>query len=60
MQRLQAYHEMTSPVSAYYRQKSVLRVFNGMEFPELVAKDRRSEAIYKSVKEVLENEFFNE
>jgi len=54
--RLQAYDDMTSPLCAYYEAKGVLTEFSGDNAPELVAKDRRSDAIYLALKPHLEKE----
>merc|ERR1711879_993098 len=49
-QRLQIYDEQVNPLLSFYRSKGVLQEFDGSEYPELVAQDRRSDAIYKSLK----------
>lgn len=54
--RLEAYDAMTSPLCAYYQSKSVLTEYSGDNDPELVAKDRRSDAIYLVLKKHLEKE----
>lgn len=54
--RLEAYDAMTAPLCEYYDQKGILAAFNGDNAPELVAKDRRSDAIYKALKPHLEAE----
>jgi len=48
--RLKGYDEQTMPLLEYYRSRSVLAEFDGSDNPDLVAKDRRSDAIYKSLK----------
>jgi len=52
--RLQVYDEMTSPLCKYYQEQGVLAEFSGDNAPELVAKDRRSDAIYLALKPHLE------
>jgi len=52
--RLQAYDEMTAPLCQYYGEKDVLEQFSGDNAPELVKKDRRSDAIYQALKPHLE------
>lgn len=54
--RLQAYDDMTAPLCTYYSKQGVLKEFSGDNAPELVAKDRRSDAIYQAVKPHLEAE----
>lgn len=48
--RLQGYDGQTLPLLEYYRARKLLAEFDGSDHPELVAKDRRSDAIYKSLK----------
>ena len=47
--RLQQYDELTSPLCAHYDGEGVYRSFNGESEPELIAADRRSDAIYKEL-----------
>lgn len=48
--RLEAYDEMTAPLCEYYQGKGLLAEFSGDNAPDLVAKDRRSDAIYQALK----------
>ncbi|CAJ1403815.1 unnamed protein product [Effrenium voratum] len=48
--RLQEYDNQTLPLLDYYKEKGCLRQFDGSDNPDLVAKDRRSDAIYASLK----------
>ena len=54
--RLDAYHNLTKPVADYYRAKALLTSFDGSEFPQLVEKDRRSEAIYKTLSNAVKSQ----
>lgn len=49
-ERLQQYESLTKPLLEFYRGQGVLREFDGSDHPDLVAKDRRSDAIYASLK----------
>eukprot|EP00929_Paragymnodinium_shiwhaense_P058784 TRINITY_DN29453_c0_g1_i1.p1 TRINITY_DN29453_c0_g1~~TRINITY_DN29453_c0_g1_i1.p1 ORF type:complete len:170 (-),score=45.14 TRINITY_DN29453_c0_g1_i1:540-1049(-) len=53
-QRLQGYDQQTKPLLEHYEVQEVLASFDGSEHPDLVAQDRRSDAIYKSLKPFLE------
>jgi len=48
--RLQSYDNQAAPLLEFYRALGVAAEFDGNDHPELVAKDRRSDAIYKSLK----------
>jgi len=52
--RLSEYKKQTAPLLGYYDKQGVLKSFDGSENPELVEKNRRSDAIYKSLKVYLE------
>jgi len=52
--RLEGYSEMTAPLVDYYSEKKVLGKFSGDDAPDLVAGDRRSDAIYQGLKPYLE------
>jgi len=52
--RLSAYDEQTAPLVDHYDQQGVMRQFDGSDYPDLVAADKRSDAIYKSLKPYLE------
>jgi len=52
--RLQAYDEQTAPLVGHYESQGVMKQFDGSDFPDLVAADKRSDAIYKSLKPFLE------
>lgn len=54
LKRLQAYDKMTSPLIAYYDKKNVLKSFTGEDQPDLVKANKRSDAIYKTLKPFLE------
>lgn len=54
--RLAAYDEMTAPLVGFYNEKGVLRQFDGNDQPDLVAANRRSDAIYKTLKPYLEEQ----
>jgi len=54
--RLAVYDEETSPLAGHYAKQGVLREFDGSDHPDLVAKDRRSDAIYKSLKPHVESQ----
>lgn len=54
-QRLGLYDSLTAPLLAYYRAQGVLAEFDGSDHPDLVAKDRRSDAIYKSLRPHVES-----
>eukprot|EP00928_Gymnodinium_smaydae_P027569 TRINITY_DN21284_c0_g1_i1.p1 TRINITY_DN21284_c0_g1~~TRINITY_DN21284_c0_g1_i1.p1 ORF type:complete len:255 (+),score=56.56 TRINITY_DN21284_c0_g1_i1:104-868(+) len=54
--RLEAYDELTAPVLAYYEMKGVAKSFDGSDHPELVAADRRSDAIWASARPWLEKQ----
>jgi nucleoside-triphosphate--adenylate kinase len=47
--RLQGYDEQTKPLLDFYRKQGVLAEFDGSDHPDLLAKDKRSDAIYKSL-----------
>jgi nucleoside-triphosphate--adenylate kinase len=51
--RLQAFAETVQPLLAHYSRQGVLRVFDGSDHPDLVAADKRTDAIYKSLKPFL-------
>lgn len=53
--RLDDYDQVTSPLLEFYREQGVLKEFDGSDHPDLVAQDKRSDAIYKSVKPLLES-----
>merc|ERR1712048_1324519 len=53
-ERLKMYDAQTLPLLDFYKSKGVLKEFDGSDHPELVAKDRRSDAIYKSLKPFVE------
>lgn len=48
--RLADYDAQTKPLLQFYGAKGVLKEFTGNDEPELVAQDRRSDAIYKTLK----------
>eukprot|EP00927_Polykrikos_kofoidii_P071119 TRINITY_DN67446_c0_g1_i1.p1 TRINITY_DN67446_c0_g1~~TRINITY_DN67446_c0_g1_i1.p1 ORF type:complete len:265 (+),score=51.91 TRINITY_DN67446_c0_g1_i1:43-795(+) len=48
--RLQSYDHETVPLLSYYKAQGVLAEFDGSDQPELVAANRRSDAIYASLK----------
>ena len=48
--KLSAYEELTAPLLCYYASKGTLKQASGSRFPELVAADRRSDAIYATLK----------
>ena len=52
-QRLAAYDELTAPLIGHYDAQGVLKAFDGSDFPDLVAADRRSDAIYAGVEPFL-------
>jgi len=54
-ERLEGYDEQTLPLLSYYKAQDVLTEYDGSDHPELVAQDRRSDAIYKSLKPLMEN-----
>eukprot|EP00421_Protoceratium_reticulatum_P072263 CAMPEP_0168404750 /NCGR_PEP_ID=MMETSP0228-20121227/24796_1 /TAXON_ID=133427 /ORGANISM="Protoceratium reticulatum, Strain CCCM 535 (=CCMP 1889)" /LENGTH=241 /DNA_ID=CAMNT_0008418375 /DNA_START=52 /DNA_END=777 /DNA_ORIENTATION=- len=54
-QRLQGYADMTVPLLDFYRRKGLLAEFDGEDFPDLVASDKRSDAIYKTLKPHIES-----
>lgn len=54
--RLAVYDDETSPLAGHYQAQGVLREFDGSDYPDLVAKDRRSDAIYKSLKPHVETQ----
>jgi len=54
-QRLNAYDDLTKPLLDYYKQQGVLAEFSGEDQPQLIAQDRRSDAIYKTLKPHVEN-----
>ena len=47
--RLTTYDLETLPLVEFYRQKGLLRTFDGKEFPELIQSDQRSTAIFKTL-----------
>lgn len=49
-QRLKTYHEKTSPLVAFYEESNILTHYDGSNEPELVAKGKRSDAIYAAVR----------
>ena len=53
--RLDAYQSMTQPLIDHYRQQGVLSTFDGEDQPDLIEADRRSDAIYKSLKPLVES-----
>jgi len=53
-QRLATYDQVTLLLLEYYRSKGILAEFDGADQPDLLAKDRRSDAIYKSLKPYIE------
>ena len=48
--RLQGYDNQTKPLLDFYAKQGVLAQFDGSDYPDLVAADKRSDAIYKSLK----------
>jgi len=52
--RLAAYDEQTAPLVDHYDAQGVMKQFDGSDYPDLVAADKRSDAIYKSLKPYLE------
>jgi len=52
--RLQEYDNLTLPLLQFYKEKGCLYSFDGNDLPDLVAKDRRSDAIYASLKPFME------
>jgi len=53
--RLGAYDKMTAPLIQYYSKQGVLKSFDGSDQKELLAQNKRSDAIYKSLKPYLES-----
>ena len=55
-QRLAAYDELTAPLAAHYDADpaAAYHGFSGASFPELLADDRRSDAIWAEMRPVLE------
>merc|ERR1719221_1029069 len=51
--RLQGYDAQTKPLLEFYQKQGILAEFDGSDHPELLAKDKRSDAIYKSLKPYL-------
>eukprot|EP00933_Yihiella_yeosuensis_P059922 TRINITY_DN61726_c0_g1_i1.p1 TRINITY_DN61726_c0_g1~~TRINITY_DN61726_c0_g1_i1.p1 ORF type:complete len:165 (+),score=45.06 TRINITY_DN61726_c0_g1_i1:40-495(+) len=51
--RLQGYDDQTLPLLKFYEAKGVLSSFDGADQPELLAQDKRSDAIYASLKPFL-------
>eukprot|EP00415_Alexandrium_ostenfeldii_P001515 UN1515 len=49
-QRLKGYDDITKPLLTYYKSQGVLAEFDGSDHPDLVAQDKRSDAIYKTLK----------
>lgn len=54
-QRLQGYDDQTLPLLGFYEKQGVLAVFDGSDYPDLVASDKRSDAIYKSLRPYMED-----
>lgn len=52
-QRLKVYENSTAPLIKYYSDLGVLNEFDGSDYPDLIAANRRSDAIYASVKPYL-------
>ena len=52
-ERLKWYELQTKPVLSHYARRSNLYTFDGTTYPELVLKDRRSDAIYREVYDLL-------
>jgi len=52
--RLQGYDDQTKPLLEFYRKQGLLAEFDGSDHPDLVAKDKRSDAIYKSLRPYIE------
>lgn len=52
--RLHAYDKMTSPLIGHYTKQNVLKSFDGSDQPALLAQNKRSDAIYLSLKPHLE------
>ena len=52
--RLEAYDSVTAPLCDYYAAKGVYQSFTGASRPDLLAADKRSDAIYSELKPVLE------
>jgi nucleoside-triphosphate--adenylate kinase len=50
LKRLEEYGAQTAPVLDYYREQGLVSGFDGSNYPELVADNRRSDAIYKDLK----------
>mmetsp|Transcript_34491 Transcript_34491/g.88498 ORF Transcript_34491/g.88498 Transcript_34491/m.88498 type:complete len:245 (+) Transcript_34491:64-798(+) len=55
--RLEGYDKSTRPLLDFYKAKGVLAEFDGSDHPDLVAKDKRSDAIYKSLKPYVDTKF---
>ena len=53
--RLQAFAETVQPLLDHYSAQGVLNAFDGSDHPDLVAADKRTDAIYKSLKPFLES-----
>lgn len=51
--RLEGYNVQTLPVLEFYRSRGLLVEFSGEDNPDLIKQDRRSDAIYKSLKPLL-------
>eukprot|EP00931_Biecheleriopsis_adriatica_P106094 TRINITY_DN80605_c0_g1_i1.p1 TRINITY_DN80605_c0_g1~~TRINITY_DN80605_c0_g1_i1.p1 ORF type:complete len:267 (+),score=70.02 TRINITY_DN80605_c0_g1_i1:78-803(+) len=52
--RLQGYDDQTLPLLDFYKEQGILAQFDGADQPELLAQDKRSDAIYASLKPYLE------
>lgn len=57
--RLAAYDQQTAPLVGHYEKQGVMHEFDGSDFPDLVKADKRSDAIYKSLKPFLEGKLQN-
>lgn len=54
-QRLKGYDDVTKPLLTYYQTQNLMHEFDGSDHPDLVEKGRRSDAIYLSVKPLVDS-----
>ena len=53
-QRLKTYENLTAPLLDFYDNRGMLEQADGSDFPELLAADKRSDAVYATLKPALE------